>query len=189
MNGNRSGQPRPTKAIDLFKIEKAKEAIERLIELEGFFPGNKADFAIEMGWVDHLKNRKPDRRLVDEVCNLTRDQRYSATVQDALAGYVIAYSSSDGGIVLVDPSGETQIRQWIKIFKGDFQKQQAIRTMNRRRQPTWEALGKQLAANGDVEFASICWQIEIEIKRTGDVSDEMISKFFMTLASREPEAV
>ncbi len=118
-------------------------------------------------------------------CVLTKEQDYDPELKALLGGCVIAYRASRGGFVLIDPTGQSNIAQQVAVFKGDMQRQQQHRTENRRRVPAWQALGDQMANNGDLEFANLCWQIKAEIEKTGDYSDGLISRFWQIVMSRD----
>lgn len=180
--GANAGGP---KRAQLWRLEKAQELVEFLIDSNGFFEGTANDLAVALGWIDVLKKGKhPDRRLVNDCCTMTREQEHDPELRAVLGGCVVAYRPSSGGFVLIDPSGASQIRQWLTLGKGDMQRQTQQRVENRRRLPTWQALGDQMANNGDLEFATLCWQIKAEIEATGDYSDKLISRFFQLVATR-----
>jgi hypothetical protein len=178
------GSRGPARAA-LWRVEKAQELVEFLMDADGFFEGTANDLAVALGWIDTLKKGKhPDRRLVNDCCTLTREQEYNPELKSILGGCVVAYRANKGGFVLVDPTGASQVRQWLALFKGDMQRQQQQRTENRRRLPYWQALGDQMANNGDLEFATLCWQIKAEIEKTGDYSDGLISRFWQLVRTR-----
>jgi hypothetical protein len=165
-------------------VLKARDAIDFLIDRDGFWEGPKADFAKEMGWLK--RNGYPDRHLVEEVCNLTRDQeRKPKYVRDQLAGFVVAYSPSQGGMTLIDPeSGEMPLQHYVHILVGDMQRQRQHMTENRRRLPTWKTAGKVAANGNDQELARLCWQAENEIDKSGFVDESTISDMFKVFRSR-----
>jgi len=177
-----TGQP-PGARASLHRTEKALELIEFLMDRDGFYEGTASGLATEIGWVDAF-TRKPDRRLVNDCCTLTKEQEHNPELRAVLCGCVVAYRPNKGGFVLIDPTGDSQVRQWLALFKGDMQRQQQHRTENRRRVPTWQALGDQMANNGDLEFATLCWQIKAEIEKTGDYSDGLISRFWQLVRTR-----
>lgn len=183
------GLPSRGPTLSLHVLERTEELVEFLMDRDGFYGGTAVELATELGWVDHLNGKKPDRRLVNECCTLTREQEHQPDVKAVLGGCVVSYRSNQGGFVLVDPSGGSQVRMWLAVFKGDMQRAQQHRTENRRRTPTWQALGDQMAENGDLEFATLCWQIKAEIEKTGDYSDQLISRFWTLVRSRDFEGV
>lgn len=179
----RSGAAAPSRGA-LWRIDKAQEMVEFLIDCDLFFEGTAKDLATALGWVDPLRGNKPDQRLVNDCCTMTREQEHDPELRAVLGGCVVAYRPNKGGFVLVDPTGHSQVRQWLTLFKGDMQRQQQQRTENRRRLPTWQSLGDQMANNGDLEFATLCWQIKAEIQATGDYSDALISRFWQLVRTR-----
>jgi hypothetical protein len=168
----------------------AQKAIECLIDHGGFVADSKAQFALRMGWTTRGTGGvdEPDRRMVENICNLTRDTAYDPTewpaAAEALAGYVIAYSPSIGGMTLIDPKGDLTLDHLTHILLGDLQKQKATKTINKRRLPSWKAAGDNAAAGGDLDMARLFWQAENEIKQTGFVSDQVIGQIFSTADSR-----
>ena len=63
-------------------LKRAQEAIEFLMAHGNFVEYSKEQFAIALNWYDRL-NEKPDRRLVETVCNMTRDQHDHPEVEAA----------------------------------------------------------------------------------------------------------
>lgn len=165
-------------------VLKAREAIDYLIGRDGFWEGSKGAFAEEMGWLK--RDGHPDRSLVEAVCNLTRDQERSPQyVRDQLAGFVVAYSPSQGGMTLIDPeSGEMPLQHYVHILVGDMQRQRQHMTENRRRLPTWKTAGKVAANGNDQALARLCWQAENEIDRSGFVDEHTVSEMFKVFRSR-----
>lgn len=167
---------------------RAQEAIEFLMDRGGFFPYSKNQFALVMGerfgraWL--MMDDGPDRRLVEDVCNLTRDQFQDPMVELVLGGYVVSYSPSQGGMTLVDPTGEQPLDHLVHMLTGDLQRDQAIRTQLRRRLPTWKTAGANAAKNDDNELARLCWQIESEIDGTGHVSETLQAQWFQMMRVR-----
>jgi hypothetical protein len=172
------------KALNLTVLQKAIDAIEYLMQHGGFTDCTKAQFALKMGWVLRLRNDEPDRRLVEDVCNLTRDQDQYPVAAETLGGYVISYAPSRGGMLLIDPTGEQPLHHQLHMLTGDLQKQQMIKTMNRRRLPTWKAAGEAASNTDDRELARLLWQAENEISSTGFVSDSLIAQFFQAMRTR-----
>jgi hypothetical protein len=165
-------------------VLKAKDTIDFLMARDGFWEGSKAAFAEEMGWF--RRDGAPDREMVEAVCNLTRDQdQQPQYAQDQLAGFIVAYSPSQGGMTLLDPeSGEMPLQHYVHILAGDMQRQRQHMTENRRRLPTWKTAGR-IAANGkDQDLARLCWQAENEIDRSGFVDDHTVSEMFKVFRTR-----
>jgi hypothetical protein len=171
----------PRSVRTLLDAEKARDF---LIDRGGFWAGTKAQFAFAMDWV--TRENDPDRRRVEEVCNLTRDQEHLAPhVQETIGGFVIAYSPSQGGMVLIDPAGDDMpVEHYMHILAGDIARQQQHKTENRRRLPTWKKAGQAAANSGDHELARLCWQAEHEIDKTGFTSDTLHSDYFKVLIAR-----
>lgn len=173
------------KSPSLSKLGDALLAIDYLMAQGGFVECSKAEFAWTMGWtLGTGRDEKPDRRRVEDVCNLTRDQELFPEYGAALGGFVIAYAPSQGGMSLVDPTGEIPLHHLVHILLGDMQKQQAAKTINRRRQPTWRTAGDSATVNGDVELARLFYQAENEIATTGFVSDSVVGSCFKVARSR-----
>src|SRR5437870_1873477 len=97
--GSPGGRDRPEMKLphSVALVLKAKDVIDFLIGRDGFWEGPKAAFAHQMGWFK--RDGSPDRHLVEEICNLTRDQeREPPYVREQLAGFVVAYSPNQGGM-------------------------------------------------------------------------------------------
>jgi hypothetical protein len=175
-------------SANLTLVLRAREAIEFLVA-EGqdyYWAGSKAAFAAALGWF-RADGETPDRRLVEDVCNLTRDQEgLSPMLQEELAGFVISYAPSVGGMTLLDPgASDMPLHHYAHILVGDMQRQQQALTTNRRRLPTWKKAGA-IAANGDDhELARLFWQGENEISRTGFVTESTMGELNQVLMSRE----
>ncbi len=170
--------------IDL--VNDAKSAIEHLMQHGGFTPLTKDQFAIKMDWMrDELK---PNRSLVESVCNLTRDvedtpDAYPAWVVAQLGGYVIAYAPSDGGMCLLGEGVELDARMFVHLITGDLQKQQAMKTMMRRRLPMWKKVVQAFADTGQWGLAKALAKGENEVETAGMVSDHVVGEVFK--AARE----
>lgn len=174
-------------APNLHLLGKALKAVDYLIDHDLFVEGNKKQFALKMGWVkEGGKNGvdQPNERLVEDVCNLTRDQHLFPEYREALSGMVIAYRPNQGGFVLVDPDGATDSRMLIHVLLGDMQRQQSIKTMNSRRIPTWRAVGDSFSKNDDLEMARLMWQAENEIQSSGFVSGTLVGQIYKTAGAR-----
>lgn len=162
---------------------KAAKAVEFIIERGGFYPGNKNDFAIEMGWT--TRDGKPNRKVVEDVCTLTREQQNNPSVAELLGGFVISYAPSRGGMTLWDPLSEDEpLDHYVHLFVGDLQRQKQHETENRRRVPAWRTAGDICARGGDKELGRLCYQAEGEINSTGFVSDHTMGQLMKTFAAR-----
>lgn len=172
-------------SANLALVLKAERAILWLVDHGSFWSGSKEQFAIVMDW--NKPDGTPDRRQVEDVCNLTRDQEHLAEwVQQTLGGMEIAYSPSDGGMVLVDPgASELPLLHYAHVLAGDMARQRQTQTENRRRLPTWRKTGSIAANGGDHELARLCWQAEDEIKHTGFIQEGTTAKLFQVLSSRQ----
>lgn len=186
---NREARRKAFKGINISRnldiTYKAKEAEEFLFDNGGFWGGTKAQFATALGWL--TSEGEPDRRIVEDVCTLTRDQEsLPQWQQDILAGFVISYAPSAGGMTLIDPSeSDMPLHHYVHMLAGDMQFQQRSRTINRRRLPAWQKAGAVAANGGDQELARLFWQGENEISRTGFVSETTsndLNKVFMSRA-------
>lgn len=159
---------------------KAQEAVEFLIEHDCFWPGNKADFAYEMEWL--TRDGKPDRRMVEDVCTLTREQD-SNGLAELLGGFVVSYAPSKGGMVLWTDS-EAPIDHYVHMFTGDMQRETQHRTENRRRLPYWEKAAEAASGSGDVELARLLFEARREIESTGFVSEQVTGQLMFVFQSR-----
>lgn len=162
--------------LDFTMLLRAQAAIEELIRCNGFYEGNRDQFAIKMGW--------PTRQTVEAVQRLTQDQEMYPLAKDRLAGFRIAYAPSKGGVLLIAPDGELPLAHGLHFLAGDLQRQQAEKTVLRRRIPTWKSIGDQAANGGDLDLARICYQSMNELETHGFVSDHLTNEFFKALTSR-----
>lgn len=162
----------------------AERAIHFLIDRGNFWSGTKEQFAFAMEWVK--ADGSADRRRVENVCNLTRDQDdLSDWIGKTLGGFLIAYAPSDGGMTLVDPSAsEMPLDHFVHVLAGDVQRQKQHKTENRRRIPTWTKAGQAAMNGGDAELARLCWQAENEVNSAGFVSDTTAGQLFSCFVSR-----
>ena len=181
-----AGRPKIRYSRDLYK--RATEAIEYLMEQNCFFEGSKQDFAMLMAeryGTSWLKaDGKPDRRLVEDVCNLTRDQEGDAVAQATLAGYMIGYADNHGGLVLLDPSGEQPYHHQLLWLNGDNLRQRCHKTENRRRASVWKAARDAAFREGDLDVGLLIGQIEREIETTGFLSDSLSAEYERLLRER-----
>lgn len=171
------------RAPNLTLLADAQDAIDYFIDHNHFYPGSKEQFALRMGWTTGQgRGEKPDRRRVERVCNLTRDQEDFPEYESTLCGFVIAYSPSQGGMCLIDPTGDHfSDVEFLHVLVGDAQRQQAAKTVARRRIPMWKTVGDGFAALGELELARLFWQGEREISAEGFVSDSLTNDLFQTL--------
>jgi len=166
---------------------RAQEAIEYLCANNGHVGLTKPEFAVAMAaqygriWlkVDGTGNRK----LVEEVCALTKDQDIDDMAEKVCAGFVITYSPTEGGMTLEDPTGQHPSHR-LHMLSGDVLRQQSTKTINRRRVGSWKAAGDGEMKRGDHEMGRLCYQIENEIDATGFVSDTLAAQFLKVLRSR-----
>ena len=162
---------------------KAVKAVEFLIERGGFYEGNKNDFALEMGWT--TRDDKPNRKVVEDICTLTREQSRNPGLAELLGGFVVSYAPSRGGLTLWDPlSQDEPLEHFIHLFIGDMQRQKQHETENRRRMPSWRLAGDIATRSGDAELSRLLHQAEGEIDSTGFVSDHTQGSLMKTFASR-----
>ena len=144
----------------------------------------KTVFAFALDW--RMPNGKDaDVRKVQDVCTLTRDQgELPEWMQEELAGYIIAYAPSQGGMVLIDPaSSDMPLHHYVHILYGDLARQQQHKTG----EPTPPPMGgsRQIAfPSGDQDLARLCAQAEDQINRTGFVIDSTVQEFFKVVTSR-----
>ncbi len=170
--------------IDL--VNDAISAIGYLMQHGGFTPLTKDQFAVKMDWVSD--DLKPNRRLVESVCNLSRDVEdtpdgYPDWVVAQLGGYVIAYAPSDGGMCLLGEGVDIDARMFVHLITGDLQKQQAMKTMMRRRLPMYKKVVQAFADAGQWGLAKALAKGENEVETAGMVSDHVVGEVFK--AARE----
>jgi hypothetical protein len=148
-------------------LQRAETAIALLIDNGNFIPATKEQFALMAGFIQPGPNGHDiaQRQWVEDVCNATRDH------PQHFGGFVICYSPSDGGMVLIDPDGSMSMWAMIKLINGDMRTQHACQTMMRRRLPTWNAFGRQLAQQGDVDGSRLAFQAEGELDQHGIVTE------------------
>jgi len=166
--------------VDLY--QRAEEVIGYLFENNCATDLSKNEFAIALAaryghrtWL--LGDGTGNGKLVTEVCALTRDQALDPSAADICAGFQVTYSPNLGGMVLVDPTGEMSIEASLHILKGDLQRQQVTKTVNRRRVSNWNAVGHQALSSGLPDLARIAFQIEREIDSSGVCSDSLVDEF------------
>jgi hypothetical protein len=162
----------PKEALPYSTYADASRAVEVLIDNGNFLPDTKEQFALRMEW---LRPRGVgaidfgDARRVDNVCTLLRD--LAAEDSAVFGGMTIAYSSNIGGMNLIDPDSPPTPLGLSHVLAGDLQRQQVIKTTNRRRIPTWRQCGQAWASVGDHDMARLFWNGENEIKSTGFVTE------------------
>jgi hypothetical protein len=171
----RGAESRPA-GLDFTMLLRAEAAVEELIRCHGFWEGSREQFAIKMGW--------PNRRTVETVQRLTQDQDMYPLALERLAGFRISYAPSKGGVLLIAPDGDLPLDHGLHFLAGDLQRQQAEKTILRRRIPSWRAIGDQAGNAGDLELARICYQAMNELERQGFVTDHITNEFFKALATR-----
>jgi hypothetical protein len=124
-------------------------------------------------------------QLVTEICRLTRKQDEDPFAASIFAGFVIAYGTIQGGIVLIDPEGDLSPVAAIAVLSGDVLQQQAAKTVNRSRVKIWNALGHQMQKRNQPELARICFQAEREIDRSGFIPDDLVQDFLRLVGHLE----
>lgn len=163
----------------------AKQAIGFLIDRGNYWEGTKQQFAFALDW--RMPNGKDaDVRRVQTMCTLTRDQSdLDPWMQEQLAGMIIAYSPTDGGMVLIDPdSPEMPLRHHIEIIRGDLVRHRVHKTENRRRIPTLNAAAKIAFEGGDFELAQVLAKAEDQVDRTGTYTETIEKEFFKIVKAR-----
>lgn len=170
-------------------LTRAEEAIAFLMANDGFVPLSKREFAEKMyaatdsrGWLTN--DGEPNRRVVEEVCNLTRDQHTWPEVATALGGYMITYAPQSGGATLIGDLGEMKLDHQLHMLAGDITRQQATKTINRRRVASWDTAARQALRSGDHDLGLVLGQIKNEIEMTGFVSDSLVEEFIKLLVGR-----
>lgn len=163
-------------------LQRAKEAIEYLMEQNGHVTLSKGEFAYVMGerygkvWL--RSDGSGNSSLVGGVCTLTREQEAFPLASSLLAGMVVAYAPSIGGMTLLDPSGEPSLDHLLHMLAGDMQAQQKHKTVNRRRVTYWDSGSKGAITHGHMELGLLMGQIKHEIDTTGFASDSLVADFF-----------
>lgn len=184
-DGKQSGPPSDAKAR---LLRRATEAIEFLMENDGYSPLTKAEFAGALagrfGRVWLRADGTPNRRLVEDVANLTRDQHGDIEAEIACAGYIVSYSPVKGGMTLVGLDGNMDLPHLLKMQAGDVLRQQNAKTINRRRVAIWKEASRAAHRAGDFDLAACLSQIENEIDTTGFVSDSKSNEFLQLLRVR-----
>lgn len=186
---NRSKRIALEQRTRLSLYERTRELIEYLVENDGHVAVTKEDLAVLLSerfntrqWLT-LEGRG-DRRLVEQVCNLTRDQHEDPVTGSICAGFVAAYSPNAGGLTLVDESGDMPPHMALHMLQGDLSQQQKSKTVWRRRLPYWAAAAKQAALNGDSELSRVLWRIHDKIQETGFTPDDLIGEYADALVKR-----
>jgi hypothetical protein len=129
-------------------------------------------------------NGQPDRRLVEEVCTLTREQERDSMAREQFAGLIVAYSPTVGGINLIDPSGSMSLPHMLHLLQGDLQAQQRAATVNQRRLEVWKALERTAMQSTDFDLVRLSSQCENEIAATGFVSGSLVAEFLQLVRTR-----
>ena len=169
--------------------QRAEEALEYLIECSGHTELSKREFAGVMAarhgrpWL--LKNGNPNRALVEQVMNATRDQDVDPLAREMFGGLVVAYAPNTGGLTLVDPNGEMALPHQLHMLAGDVSIQQKAKTTLRRRLPTWKAAAFAAMSAGDFDLGRLLSQIENEIDTNGVASDTLIARYLTEMAARK----
>jgi len=166
----------PIGGLSLTGLQRAACAVEELMKCDGFWEGSKEAFANKMGW--------PDRRAVEEAQRITQDQDRWPAARALLSGFRISYAPSQGGMLLIGRDGDLSLDHQLHFLAGDLQRQQAEKTVLRRRIPNWKAIGDQAAKAGELDIARICWQCANELDTHGFISDHLTGEYFKVLATR-----
>lgn len=172
--------------LDLY--QRAEEAIGYLIENDNVFLSGedgerptKREFAQVMAvrhgrqWL--LGDGTGNHKLVSDICRMTRKQEDDPFAAAICSGFVIAYGTIQGGIVLIDPDGELTPVASVAILSGDCLQQQQAKSVNRSRVTIWNAFGHQCQNSGKKDLARICFQAEREIDQSGVISDDLVAEF------------
>lgn len=168
--------------------DRCREVIEYLMECNGHSPLSKRELADEMAnrygraWL--TRSGDPDRGLVSEVCNVTRDQDRDPVAHELFAGLVISYAPNAGGLVLIDPTGEMALPHQLHMLWGDMQEQQKAKTIMRRRISAWKTCALSAMSSGDFDLGRLLSQAENEIDSGGFVSDTIVVTLLKVLAAR-----
>lgn len=178
----------PEKAIPLNLYTRAQEVVEYLMEHNGYTTMSKRELAEEMAdrFGRPWRNRAgdPDRKLLSDICALTKDQDRNPTASALFCGMVVDYSPTLGGMVLIDPTGAMALPHQLHMLAGDVQAQQRTKTMNRRRLQVWKAVALAGFSSGDFDLGRVCSQIENEINTTGFVSDTLVVEYLALIRDR-----
>ena len=178
-----NGPQREPRRPSIQQIQRANQAIETLIDCHYKWNGTKEQFAIKMGWYEG-PDHHPSRRMVEEACTITRDQNDWPDIRADLGGLIIAYAPEEGGMILIDWSGDMPLEHQVHFLIGDAQRQQQHKTENRRRIPTWEAAGNAAVMMNDPELAQLFFAGKNEVERSGFITDLTSRKLFQAIAAR-----
>lgn len=99
-------------------------------------------------------------------------------------GCVVFYSPSAGGVTLADESGEMLPHHLLHMLSGDLERQQATKTVNRRRITSWRIAAQNAMKDGDFDLGRALSHIENEIDARGFVSDSLVAEFMKLLDRR-----
>lgn len=182
------GKSNGTSPNKLALYQRAQEAIEVLMDMNGHTTLTKTEFAIIMAtrfgreWL--RGDGTGNRHLVEEVCNLTRDQEDDPYAKALFSGFVVSYAPNVGGMTLFDPSGDLSYGHLLHMLAGDLNRQQATKTINRRRLSYWNSGGHQALNSQEPDLARVMFQIEHEIEATGTASDGLVAEFIRLLGPR-----
>jgi len=167
-------------------LARSQEAIEFLMENDGFYPSHKGAFAQAM--YDRTKRSHwlrndgfPNRQLVADVCNFMRDQHQWPEVEAILGGYMVVYAPNSGGMTLVGSHGEMKQEHLLHMLGGDMARQQQAKTTNRRRVAGWKTGANQACQAGQIELGLLMGQIQNQIDATGFATDSLVAEFYKEL--------
>ena len=159
-------------------VYRARDAVEKLVEHDGYFPGTKNDFALSMDWV--TPQGKPMRDWVEGVCTFTREH----PDEPLTGGYIVSYAPTKGGMVLWTGEEEAPLDHYIHMFQGDLTRDHQHRSENRRRQAIWAKAAQQSQESGDLEMARLLICGDNEIGSTGFVAETTANQLQRVFASR-----
>ena len=170
-------------SINLTRVTDTVRLIEFLADQGGFFSGSKAAMAKAMDWT--TRDGFPDRRRVEECCNLTRDQKQFPALVEIFTGCTIVYSMTKGGLWLEDPTAPDPGPLYrMFLLQGDLQAQQREETVHRRRQQDWEAVIEGAYRTNDLALGRLCDEALKELKEQGRISNRVTGQLLKLFAIR-----
>lgn len=163
------------KKPNLTVLDRAEMAILYLHDHNGWLPScTREDFAKRMNWL--RPDGEPDRRMVEHVFTMTREQHRWEEVASRLGGYVIAYAETVGGVAFVGSDGLPILPAMVHILRGDAVRDQTARTENARRLPTLRKLAEGAANDKEFDLWRIFNRAYMDVERDGFYSTDVAAE-------------
>lgn len=172
-------------------IDRAKDVIEFLMEHDGATPLTAREFAGALAarygrrWT--TMNGEPNKELLKQVKQLMHDQHLDAEVNAQLGGYMLDYSPTGGGMVLIGALGEMKQDHLLHMLAGYLHRQLSISTILRRSTAQFRVAGEQAHRSGDFRLTNVLSKIEDQIDRQGAVDLSTIDEFRTLMEERKIE--